>query len=475
MQKRTQLALALTALTAALASCGTPSAPVAQLVKVDVIAPLGVTPGLQRGLSAQGFTGDAPTRHYDVTVRDSKGNTVAFTGTTFDPTGAGATTLTLNDANQFKQTLLLPAGTYTFENKVKDDATNVLLGYGPAAENPGTVDAASTLIRLKSHAVLDTANTTLAPSMALNELYTDTKFNLSLNLKTATFGGAVATVPTSDISPVTYTLGNSTDGVLNGNGSKIGVNVTSRGTDTDSELNVTASFSAWVQDSGRDTASFQPVSIAFAKQIQTNVMTTDTVMPTVSLNASAPTMNTTATLSGMVNDDIMVQGVRVYVDGNLVASMDAADNVAMVTGDSNGGWSAPWMVGPKGTYAVTVIAEDSSGNETRTEQSVTATDYEVINVNGGYVYADHAFKAGVPRTFKILGAAYDIYAYNLYGSPSSPTVSATLTNSAGQAMSKYSYYENYYDVEYFMLGGARGDYLFTVVSSIDQNVEIWAQ
>ncbi len=81
----------------------------------------------------------------------------------------------------------------------------------------------------------------------------------------------------------------------------------------------------------------------------------------------------------------------------------------------------------------------------------------------------------MPRTFKILGAAYDIYAYNLYGSPSSPTVSATLTNSAGQAMSKYSYYENYYDVEYFMLGGARGDYLFTVVSSIDQNVEIWAQ
>ena len=473
MQKRTQLALALTALTAALASCGTPSAPVAQLVKVDVIAPMGITPGIQRGLTAQGFTGDAPTRHYDVTVRDSKGNTVAFNGTTFDPTGAGATTLTLNDANQFKQTLLLPAGTYTFENKVKDDATNVLLGYGPGSENSGTVDAASTLIRLKSHAVLDAANTTLAPSMALNELYTDTRFNLSLNLKTATFGGAVATVPTSDISAVTYSLGNSTDGVLNGVGSKIGVNVTSRGTDTDSELNVTASFSAWVQDAGSDTASFQPVSIAFAKQIQTNVMTTDTVMPTLSMNASAPTMNTTTTLSGLVNDDTMVQGLRVYVDGNMVASMDANDGVGMVTGDSNGGWSAPWMVGPKGTYAVTVIAEDSRGNETRTEQSVTATDYEVINASNGYTYGYHAFKAGVPRTFKIIGAAWSIYAYASYGYGT--TVSATLTNSAGQAMTREGYYENYYDIEYFGLTGSRADYIFTVVSSVDRNLEIWAE
>ncbi|GGL10863.1 Ig-like domain-containing protein [Deinococcus radiotolerans] len=474
MQNRIQLTLALTALTAALASCGTSTAPVAQLVKVDVAAPMGTLSGVQQGLSAQGFTGDAPTRHYDVTVRDSKGKVVAFNGTTYDPTGAGTTTLTLNDANQFKQTLLLPAGQYTFENKVKDDANNVLLGYGPGSENPGTVDAASTLIRLKSHAVLDPANTTLAPSMTLNELYTDTKFNLSLNLKTATFGAAMATVPTSDISAVTYTLGNVTDGVLNGAGSKVGVNVTSRGTDTDSELNVTASFSAWVQDSGRDTASYQPVSIAFAKQIQTNVMTTDTVMPTLSLNAAAPTVNTTATLAGTVGDDVMVQGVRVYVDGNLVASMDPSDNVAAVTGDSNGGWSAPWLVGAAGTYAVTVIAEDSSGNETRVDQSVTANDYQEINVTGGAYYQDFAFKAGVPQTFRINGARTYIYAWNYTWSAGS-TLSGVLKNSAGQTLTTDPYYDANNDAELYNLTGAPGSYIFTVVSSVDQTVQIWAQ
>ena len=407
MQKRTQLALALTALTAALASCGTPSAPVASapLVKVEVTAPMVFGQGRQ-GLGAQGLTADAPARHYDVTVRDSSGKIVAFTGTTFDPTGAGTTTLRLNDSNNFKQTLLLPAGEYSFENKVKDDATgSVLLAYGPGSENKGTVDANFSLIRLKSHAVLSTANTTLSPSMTLNELYTDTKFNLSLNLKTATVAnGNGATVPTSDIGAVTYTLGNATDGVLNGAGSKIGVNVTSRGTDTDSELNVTASFSAWVQTG--DTAAFQPVSVNFAKQIQTNVMTTDTVMPSLTLNAAAPTTGTTATLTGTVSDDVMVQGVRVYVDGNLVASMDAADGVGLVTGDGNGGWTAPWLPSKDGTYAVTVIAEDSSGNETRVDQSVTATtpvavtyDFEAQQYSGAQTPI--TVKAGQINTFKV--------------------------------------------------------------------------
>lgn len=310
--------------------------------------------------------------------------------------------------------------------------------------------------------------------MALNELYTDTKFNLSLNLKTATVaGGKGATVPTSDIGPVTYSLGNSTDGVLNGTGSKIGVNVTSRGTAADSELNVTASFSAWVQTG--DTATFQPVSIDFAKQIQTNVMTTDTVMPSLTLNASAPTTGTTTTLTGTVGDDVMVQGVRVYVDGNLVGSMDASDNVGMVTGDSTGGWSAPWMVGPVGTYAMTVIAEDSSGNETRVDQTVTANDSVVIDASGGLRYQDVAFKARVPQTFKIKGAYAEIYAWNYsqYGNPGS-TLSATLTNSAGQAMTRDTYYEVHHDVEFYNLTGSRADYTFTVVSSIDQNVQIWA-
>ncbi|OOV11834.1 hypothetical protein BXU09_19705 [Deinococcus sp. LM3] len=331
-----------------------------------------------QGLGALGLTNDAPNRHYDVTVRDSNGKVIAFNGTTYDPTGAGAKTLTLNSANNFQRLLLLPKGDYTFENKVKDDETSAtLLAYGPATENTGTIDKNSSVIRLTSHAVYNAASSTLAPSLSMNELYTDTKFNLSLNLKTSTVNnGASATVPTSDIGPVTYTLGNATDGVLNGAGSKIGVNVTARGTDTDSELNVTATFQAWVQDAGTDTASFQTVSESFAKQIQTNVLTTDTVMPTLTFNAASASTGAALNLTGTVGDDQGVNKVRAYVDGNLVASNDPAEQggtVAALTGDSQGNWTAAWTPTTDGGYSVVVIAEDTSGNETRVEQTITAT------------------------------------------------------------------------------------------------------
>ena len=382
MRTALKTALALTTLTVALASCGqraaTP-APTTQapLVKVELTAPVG-SKATQQGLGAQGLTGDAPDHHYDVTVRDSAGKIVTFNGTTYDPTGTGATTLTLNSANNYQRLLLLPKGTYTFENKVKDDETSAtLLAYGPAAENTGTIDQTSSVVRLKFHAVYNPNTSFLTPSMSMNELYTDTKFNLALSLHTASVNARpAATVPTSDIGPVTYTLGNATDGVLNGPGSKIGVNVTARGTDTDSELNVTASFKAWVQDPGADTASFQDVTESYAQQIQTNVLTVDTVMPTLTFAPLTAATGTEVNLTGQVGDDQGISNVRAYVDGNLVASSNPAEQgsgIQSIVGSGQGAWMTRWMFAKDGDYSVVVIAEDTSGNETRVEQTVTAT------------------------------------------------------------------------------------------------------
>lgn len=69
--------LALTALTVALASCAQCDPALtatASLVKVDVSAAMALGEALgPQGLSGQGLTADAPARHDDVTVRDSKG------------------------------------------------------------------------------------------------------------------------------------------------------------------------------------------------------------------------------------------------------------------------------------------------------------------------------------------------------------------------------------------------------------------
>ncbi|GGL10861.1 hypothetical protein [Deinococcus radiotolerans] len=268
--RRTVSALACPSLALLLASCGhstaTPTAsPLTELRLSATGFMVGAAP---QDLGGLGLTSDAPARHVVVTVRDDSGQVVTFNGTTYDPTGTGAATVELNSGNLFRRTLLLPSGTYTFENAVKDDATNAtLLAYGPAAENAGTLTTTGGSVRLTAHAVMDPASSVLAPTENVPQLFTDSTVNLALSPKTAGVNGASATVPTSDISAVTYSLGSPTDGVLNGAGSKVGVNVTARGAADDTTLNVTASFSAWIRVAGTDTATFQSVSVSYAQGI----------------------------------------------------------------------------------------------------------------------------------------------------------------------------------------------------------------
>jgi hypothetical protein len=468
MSKHVQGLAAATILTMLLAACQQTTAPrtQAELVKVQL--------GAAGIIHAQGFTGDVPDAHYDITVRDSAGKVVAFNGTTFDPSGAGSTTLTLSHSNEFAQTLLLPKGAYSFESRVKDDASSaVLLGYGPGSENTATVDASSSVVRLKTHAVFDPASSRLAPAMPLSELYTDSTFNLGLYPKTAPVSGQSATVPTSDIGPVTYILGNSTDGVLNGAGSKIGTNVTARGTAADSELNVAASFNAWVYNSGTDTASYQPVTLSFVKSIQTNVLTADMVMPSLTVAPVATAyQDQVTTLSGSVSDDVQVQALRVYVDSNLVASTDAADQAggaATVSTDGSGGWSAQWKPSALGTADVTVIAEDSSGNETRNEQSVTVKKQDAIifvvphYYSVGDVVIGDNWAAGQTKTYKLISDGSGELHFRLNQGSTHLTAISPTGNVIfdGDATGYWDFYA--YDA---------GDYTVTITSLQDQYIEL---
>lgn len=466
--------LAAVGLTALLSACGQSGLPLANapLARVEL--------GAGQGLRAQGFTGDAADAHYDVTVRDAQGNVVAFHGTTFDPTGTGTRTLTLSQTNGFHQTLLLPQGTYTFESRVKDDATgSVLLAYGPSQENVAMVDAMGSVVRVTSHAVLDPAGSSLTPVMNLAELYTNSTLDLGLNLKLPAVdvngNPQVGTVPTSDIGPVTYSLGSVTDGVLNGAGSKVGVNVTARGTADDSELNVVANFRAWVYDSTTDTASFQPVTLAFAHAIQTNVLMADMVMPQLSLAPVSAAPGQASTLSGTLTDDVQAQALRVYVSGNLIASTDPEDQsggAVPVMTDSSGMWSTTWVPEAEGDVRVDVIGEDSSGNETRITRTVTVqqqTDIQITPVTRSQgwsnYYESFNMSAGQSLTFKVNADTTDggILHFKIYGD-----TTVTATDPSGNPLPVLSSFPGYTD----FYGYASGQYTFVVTATADQQLSI---
>ncbi|CAM3861266.1 Bacterial Ig-like domain-containing protein [Deinococcus saxicola] len=441
-------------------------------------------------IEAQGLTGAFPAAHFDVRVRDSTGRPVAFQGTTYDPTGTGSAALTLNTVNGFQQTLLLPAGNYTFENAALDDASSaVLLAYGPAAENPVTVGADGGSVRLKFHAVFDRASSTLAPTLSMNMLFTNVTFNLALNPKTAVAGGS-AGVPTADLGNVTYTLGSATDGVLNGTGSKVGVNVTARGTADDSVLNVTASFNAWVRNGSKDTATYRATTLEYAQSIVRSGLVTDVVVPVARLaTVSGAVVGSVITLNGTATDDMQVAAIRVYDNGTLVASSvsaEAINGVTAVTSDPAGAWGAGWTPGTAGGHELTLVVSDSSGNESRAGQAVsvaaapvqTAADF---TLSQQFRSVEFDLQSGVPRTFKIVVPANamnaELYFFNPgdcvsdgeYCNPAAPMqFTAALVNAQGLPVALA---EDVY--AFYNLGLPAGEYRATITPTADTRVSLY--
>ncbi|UQN10579.1 hypothetical protein [Deinococcus sp. QL22] len=486
--RTTPTAFAFMSLALILASCGgtntlgtpgvtTPGA-TAPLVKVDVAA-LG-------GLRAQGLTGDAGPLFFNVNVRDSQNQLVAFNGTTFDPTGTGTKTLTLNLSNAFHQTLLLPAGTYSFETAAKDAATgSTLLAYGPAAENTATIQGDGAVVRLTFHAVFDKASSSLDFSTNTPLLFTNSTFNLKLSPKIAPVSGLSATVPTTDIGNVTYTLGNPTDAVLNNAGSKIGVNLTARGTAQDSTLNVTASFNAWTQVPGTDTAVYGPTTLDFSKAVQTNALVADMVMPTLTVNAiNNAAVGVSSRLSGAATDDVMVNELRIYDDGALVASNGASDNVTAINMDASGNWNTTWVPTTAGNHDLSVIVSDGSGNETRTDQTVVTAstptvDYDVLlnySATSYFINPEVTIPANGELWVKINTEGYTGNTFNEVYHFGPTTFTATFGTSRTDQRSFQNSYNNtdFYDFNLLVPNGAI--YIHLKNSSPDPlRVNVWSQ
>lgn len=448
--RRITTGLTLTSLALIIASCGTAPTTDAPLVSFNLAAHGGA-------IQALGLTSDAPPMHFDVRVRDSANKLVAFNGTTFDPTGTGTTVLTLDSANAFRKTLLLPAGTYTFENAAKDDATgNTLLAYGPAAENSATIAGDNAVVRLKFHAVFDKASSKLDFSTNIAKLFTNSTFNLSLSPKTSPVNGVSASVPTTDIGNVTYALGTATDGVLNNSGSKIGINVTARGTDTDSTLNVTASFNAWIRNAGTDTASYGPTSVEFTKAIETNAMVVDKTAPVVTMNPVTAYQDSPATLSGTATDDVQVTELRVYADGKMVASNVGSDGVTAITTGAGGSWTTTWTPAATGSQDLTLVVSDNSGNEARATQTanVSLRDYDIVLNGDSSSYTSYTIPANGDLWVKINATTTADNHMDIYFNSGS-TTGTTATYGASKAnQMPITNYGNMYEANTGIIAGA---------------------
>lgn len=405
-------ALALTALTLPLmlAACGQAALPTqtldtASLVKVRVNSlglarTFGVASLRAQGLPSDGH-GGLPTMQMNVTVRDSHNAVVAFNNGTYDPSGRGSRTLALNTGNGFASSVLLPAGTYSFENATTDaGGADVLLAYGPGSENTQVVDATHPSVMLKFHAVLDAAQSKLDFATDTTTVYANDTFNLRLYAKSSVVDGIAYDIPTSDLklSAPAYTLGSGLEGRLNGAGSLLGVNVTATGSAStdDTILKVTPHVQAWLRNSGTDTASFLDVPLlAFQHQIQVASLHAD-VTPPSRVTLVAPEFaqtNSALSLSGTAFDDVAVKALRLYADQNLIASTDPADvGVTALTTDALGTWSASWTPMSLGRHELTMVATDSSGNESRATQTVTAAtyDYATLPMSGGVYSSGNA-------------------------------------------------------------------------------------
>ncbi|ADV66047.1 hypothetical protein [Deinococcus maricopensis] len=389
--------LALLTLPLLLAACTAPSTPSAPTVDAQNIklhlSPLG-------GLSTQGIpSGLTPARtHLKVIVTTADGHLVTFKNGVYAPAGDGDTFLTLNAANNFSVDVLLPAKDYRFETILKDGTdesttSNTLLGYN--LSDATAVNAQHSNVRLTVHTVLNTDDTTLGFALPTDTVYTSDKLDLRLRAKSHALdngdgGTDTFNVPLNDYSVGAYTA---TNGVVNAaKSSKLGTVVTAVGTTSDPSVTVTVPVTAWVQDEANaEHATLTTFNVSFTHPVVLNSISTDVTAPTATLTVNQEL--SPVTVSGTAEDQGgRVEAVRLFDGVELVAStaQDEQDaGAAPITfEDGSTTWQTAWTPA-MGAHELTLIAEDSAGNETRQTQTfeVSFHDREAPVINQDSIYA----------------------------------------------------------------------------------------
>jgi len=362
MSKLHPLAFATLTLPLLLAACGSASTPVATGGDlVDLTLNSGLKAIASQGLKTQGLPTNgtvSAVTFIKVNVRDANGTLVTFDGSNVYKPGGTQTFITLSNSTPTAK-LLLPKGTYSFENIGKETAAGQFLAYGQdtgidlSAKNPS--------VNLTLHTLINAANSTLASKLPTTYVNTTDKLDLRLAVKTPS---ATLDVPLSDYT-VTYSNADAT--VLTS--SKLGANVQVVGTTTQTSVSVDATVNGYVA-TGAETAAVQNQKVTYTVPLSGTGLSTDATPPTVTFNPVTASPNTAMTLSGTANDNKAISQVRVFDGSVLIGSTNADDVTAGATLITFTGttWSFNWTSGSVAPDP-TVVASDAAGNESRATPS----------------------------------------------------------------------------------------------------------
>lgn len=385
--RRTPHLLAFTTLGLVLASCGQQTqvpVPTGDLVRLTLTSPLSALK--PQGLPT-GPDGRSTVTYLKVKVKNAQGEPVTFNGENVYQQNGEQAFLTLNSA-QPTATVVLPRGTYTFENIGRANIEGAFLAYG--TNDAIDLTQGSTNINLQLHALASQDATLFTDKLGWKSVATQDLLDLRLNVLNA--DGTV--VPTVDYTPVTYQVVNEQGDALPGvadvlpGSSKLGARVKVIGTTGTSELFVKASLQAW-QATGPETAAPTALSKTFRIAFDKTGLVVDTLAPQVTMNAVGTiTAGQALTLTGGVSDDSgNVASVRVYDGSLLIGSTDSTEFGMNGVGEINlagDAWTLPWTPATSGAADLLVIAADKAGNEGRAEaqkglqflKSFTATSFQ---------------------------------------------------------------------------------------------------
>ncbi|MFC4425259.1 Ig-like domain-containing protein [Deinococcus navajonensis] len=360
--------LALTTLSLVLAACDQqaqlPAPHAGDTISLTLTSPLA-------SLKPQGLptgpNGASTVKVFTVKVTDAQGQPVTFDGQNVYQQNGPQTTLTLSSA-QPSTTVLLPRGTYSFENIGKTDAQGTFLAYGT---NDRVALNTSRSVQLDLHALADERSTTFTDKLGWTSVAPDEVLDLRLNVLNQDGNR----VPSGDYGDPLYQVVDARGQPLIGvaevlpGSSKLGARVKVSSAAATNELFVKASVQAWMA-TGTDRAALNTLSRTFRIAIDgvTIGLVVDTQAPAVKLNAvGAVTAGQAVSLTGTVNDDSgMIASLRVYAGSLLVGSTDSTEFGQNGVGELNvvnGAWSLSWTPTTSGAADLMVLATDKTGNE----------------------------------------------------------------------------------------------------------------
>lgn len=366
----TALILSTLALTLAACSHSTPPSPVAaqNLVRLSLSSPLARVAA--QGLPGAGGVG--PVNHLKVKVYDAQRSPVTFDGGNVYQQGGAQAFLTLS-AEQPSIDVLLPQGTYSFENIGTAGAGGAFLAYGWNADQD--LSGAKPSVNLELHTLLDPDTLSLNTYLPTKYAFTQDVLDLRLQVQTPNAGDGRLPVPLNDYQ-VTYAapLGE----VLGS--SKLGARVKVIGQTGAASIDTTATVSGYVAD-GAESARWRSVPVTRSVAVAGTTLHADLGAPTVTVDElAAGAVGVAQTLSGAASDaESGIAAVRVFDGAAMIGSTDEADGVPPVTftldADQNltSDWTLEWTPELEGSHDLTVIATDTRGNESRAPLNVSVT------------------------------------------------------------------------------------------------------